>query len=220
MALRERGSALIVPRERLQGLLDAGGALADTREPYRALELRYYAEAAGLGHDLPAEGELFGRTLLGGELPVAAWNERTAYAVTHTLFYATDYGLARPAYLGEAKRRGVLELLRVLLQAALDAEHWDLTGELILCHQSLEPADHPLLHEAWRALAAAQEPDGMIRHPERLLAALEELPPGEPRDAYLFRRCHHMTLVTVMAGFLGIPGSESPTRLTTRQVVP
>ena len=205
VALRGRGSEAIVPRARLQGLLDAGGALADAREPYRALELRYFAEAAGLRHGLPAEADLFARTLLGGDLSDVATDARTAYAVTHTLFYATDYGLARPGYLTGHRRADVLQVLRLLLQAALGAEHWDLTGELVLCHRCLTRDEHPLLAQAWGALDTAQDPHGMICHPPRFLEALAGLPRGEPRDAYLFLRCHHMTLVAVMAGFLGLP---------------
>lgn len=207
LALRERGIEALVGRERFQQAVDAGGILPDPREPYRALELRYVLDLAGLRHGMPPAGELFARTVLGGDLDALSADEATAYAVTHTLFFATDYGLARPAYL-HARRDAVLALLRRLLQAALDAEHRDLVGELILCHRSLTRDHEPLVQEGWRALAASQDPDGMIRHPASLLRRLAELPAGEPRAEYLFLRCHHMTLVTVMAGFLGVPEDQ------------
>jgi hypothetical protein len=207
-ALADRGSERIVPRSRFEALVARGGVLADLTEPYRALELRYWLDLAGLRHDLPAADRLFARTILGGDLAVGPADEATAYVVTHTLFYATDYGLAAPAYLDAGRRARILALLRALLEQALDEEHWDLVGELLLCHRSLRPEGEALTDRAWEALARNQQEDGMIRHPDRRLTRLGELPPGEPRARYLFVRCHHMTLVAAMAGFLGIPDAQ------------
>lgn len=196
LALAPRDSQAIVPRARLQSLVDAGGVLADTREPYRALELRYVLDRAGLRHALPSAAELFRRTVLGGVLLPPALDPATAYAVTHTVFYATDYGLARPAYLEEARRRGILDVVRRSLRAMLDVSHWDLVGELVLAHACLARDPAPILVEAWSALAGVQDASGAV-------GPALPLPAPWTGDAFLGR--YHMTLVAAMAGFLGIP---------------
>lgn len=199
--LQSRNSEAIVPRWRLQKLLDTEKVLADTQEPYRILELKYFVKASELRCNFPSENEIFSHTLLGKHPHVIPTDESAIYAITHTLFYATDFGLAQPDYLFGSRHASILELVQILLRVVLDAKHWDLVGELIICHRCLDQTEVPLLTEAWDALSRIQNKDGMLSSTSEYVGYSLS---SDLQKQSAFRRFYHRTLVAVMAGFLGI----------------
>lgn len=209
LTLADRNIEAVVSREQFQWMIDSGNVLAVEREPYRALERRYFLELGGFEHRLPSEADLFHQTFLGRDFEIPAMMISDIYSITHTIFYLTDYGArTSPLLNGPSHKERILELLRVLLGMMIHARHWDLVGELILSYRCLERVEEPVLEVGWKVLRANQDSSGLIRHSPSMLPQLEELPAGEARDDYLFTRCHHMTLVAVMAGFLGVPDAH------------
>ncbi len=73
----------------------------------------------------------------------------------------------------------------------LDLERWDLLGELLVVDACLP---RPTLDEpAWRAFAAAQQPDGAM-------PAVRTMPEGDPDT--VFDMVYHPTLVAAFASVL------------------
>ena len=201
LALRERGIEKLVPAHLFAERIDAY-AVAVAAHPAKLLELRYLLKLGGFGHRLPPEDELLGETVLAHAGPPDELDDDRVYELTHVVFYVTDFGLQGPSALS-GEWHGTGERVLRLLEGMITRRHWDLVSELILSHRCLGGARHPSVQAAWQALHASQEASGRIRHPPELGGPVDELPPGEPRQRYLFARCYHQTLVAAMAAFLG-----------------
>ena len=57
-------------------------------------------------------------------------DDEAAYAITHTLFYLTDFG-GRGAALSHRQRERAVDLVEVLLLHYWRTGRWDLVGELL-----------------------------------------------------------------------------------------
>ncbi len=114
----------------------------------------------------------------------------TAYDITHTVFHLTDWG-ERPDGLPEPVAEYLATWLPVWIDDWLDLERWDLLGELLVVDACLP---RPTLDEpAWRAFAAAQQPDGAM-------PAVRTMPDGDPDT--VFDMVYHPTLVAAFASVL------------------
>jgi hypothetical protein len=102
------------------------------RLPHRELE---QAHLAGLGGDTAVTGDLLGRTALATGVDLLTGSRDDIYALTHAVFYATDFGretvrLPRPA-------DQILAELTSALAGALDDDDFDLAGELLVAWPAL-----------------------------------------------------------------------------------
>lgn len=144
------------------------------------------------------------RTRLGEDAMDGSWlsfrpepwllNDDAAYAVTHEIFYATDYG-GHPA--GVAGELGdYLRLwLPVWLRIYQRRRNFDLFAELLMCAGYLGFAD---IHEAGLpALLAEQMPDGAFPGPAGSAANL--ITSATPGARAHFLRNYHTTLVGILA---------------------
>jgi len=163
----------------------------------RALELRHVLDLGDMASDLPSTSELFGRW----------WSEHThnplavadgdAYALTHAVFYATDFGRT-PLPLATRDRRELGELALVLMGAALARCDADLGAELLHIARIAGSAREPGGAAGWTRLARMQRADGAVpgplweRETERRLS-------GERAAAYVFGTAYHTTIVTTLA---------------------
>ncbi|MFJ3789944.1 DUF6895 family protein [Kitasatospora sp. NPDC090091] len=111
----------------------------------------------------------------------------TAYDVTHTVFHLTDWG-ARPDGLPAPMRDYLRDWLPVWLDVWQEIGQWDLVGELLIVAACIGEtgAGAP----GWRALAAAQRPDGLVPRDADPVA-------GEPEQ--LLTDHGHTAVVTVVA---------------------
>ncbi|MCL2732886.1 MAG: hypothetical protein FWE15_23050 [Actinomycetia bacterium] len=172
--------------------------------PYQRLELRYYADKAGVPHTLEPYEELAAAGVL-ATLPAAVAERRPApgeapvsipeaYALTHSSFYLSDFGAAAPQ-LPPGAAESALPLVRRLLAHCVERKWWDLAAELVLTEACLgaEPLAAPWGAEAVACLARAQRPDGGIpgRSPRTAAAA------SDPA-AVRFEKGYHTTLVTAL----------------------
>ncbi len=132
------------------------------------------------------------RTGLGARPEPWALDLRTAYGVTHDVFHVTDWGRAP-----HRMPRLLADYLRLWLPAWTvnwaEERQWDLTGELLAVAACMPGAAYDPV--AWRALAAAQRPDGAV--PE----TGDGPPEGSPPEAE-FTGCYHSTLVAAFAATL------------------
>lgn len=178
----------------------AGGyAAVFERIPYRQLDLLHTLELCGVAHPLPDVADVLPFTLLCNEPNVVKLTDRDIYAVTHTLFYATDFGLREPDWPPGFDPAAAVELLEALLVLTLDQGNADLAGELLCCLLCLGVRDSVEARRAWAFLMATQEDDGRVNGPAGVVH------PGlaDGDDAYRhWATGYHTTIVAALAALL------------------
>ncbi|MEU6232626.1 hypothetical protein [Kitasatospora sp. NPDC047058] len=185
------------------------------RSPYQRLELRYYADKAGVPHTVEPYRDLVARNVLvtlpaeaaeravpDGEAPVTV---PEAYAVTHSAFYLTDFGRTGPG-LSAGARADAAELVRRLLEHCVRRDWWDLAAELLITQVclGLEPLRTPWGRAAVACLTRAQQGDGAI--PGR--SAGTGVTAADPAGAF-FAKAYHTTLVTALMTLLVSPAGAA-----------
>ncbi|MFF4582438.1 DUF6895 family protein [Streptomyces sp. NPDC001389] len=169
------------------------------KSPYQRLEIRHYADKAGVRHAVEPYAELIPHSPLvafraAGPGDGAPLTEPQAYAVTHAAFYLGDFGRTSPGLDGSALAHA-RDLVDRLLVHCVGHDRWDLAAELVLTRYVLgsEPLDTPPGAAAVECLVRAQRPDGAIPGRSAALAADPSAPAGE-----FFRTAYHTTLVTAL----------------------
>lgn len=162
--------------------------------PYwRRLDLIHATKSLGIGEfpENPDRGCWF----YGGPEP---WmmSDDVAYAITHDVFYLTDFGRC-PERLSEVSRQYIATWLPAWLALFRDQPNWDIYSELIMVASCLiQPFN---MSHFCAPLIAAQENDGLIPSPpgagQQLLDF--ESNPSEERKRFLSN--YHTCLVAAMA---------------------
>ncbi|MFG2332638.1 DUF6895 family protein [Streptomyces sp. NPDC048604] len=183
------------------GFLQPGG-----KTPYQRLEIRYYADRAGVAHGMEPYAELGPLSPL-AVLPAGARAARDdgaplsaaeAYAVTHAAFYLGDFGRTAPV-LGPGRLPGARDLVARMLDHCVERYWWDLVAELVLTQYILgvEPLRCRSGAAAVDCLLRAQEADGSVPGRSAALRAQDGDPPAE-----YFRKAYHTTLVTALMALI------------------
>jgi hypothetical protein len=198
--LAEAGRPVYELNDAVQSLLDTGcGDLTNLgRQPFATLELRYALDLGGFTSGLPDLRQLYSRTMLAHRADPLYVSDAEAYAITHILFYISDFGRRTPFAgdpAGLARLRG---LIGTLLGIYLARNDLDLSAELMLCAQLVGMGEHELVRHGWRRLADAQRDGGQIPGPLYRQDAQDRLS-GEKADAYTFGTCYHTTVVAALA---------------------
>jgi hypothetical protein len=115
-----------------------------------------------------------------------------AYAVTHEIFYITDFG-TEVGRLPDAIFSYVVTWLPAWLEIYARQENWDLYAEFVMVGACL----HQGQGNAVRHLAAQVQPEGYVSGPRGSAANL--LHPAETTERSRFLRNYHTTLVAMMA---------------------
>ncbi|MFD7313751.1 DUF6895 family protein [Streptomyces sp. NPDC059883] len=181
---------------------DAGAHAQPYKPVLNRIELRYFVDRGGFTAPacLPEARALHRESIAALDPDVLQLSESETYALTHVVFYATDFG-HRPLDLGGPEPTARLrETVRVLLGVHLARGSLDLLAEMLLCEAALGegPVMDPLPGEGWNALARAARPDGAVPgpvHRPEVLAALQ----GDKATAYLFGTCYHTTTAAALA---------------------
>ncbi|TVL89878.1 hypothetical protein CD790_25180 [Streptomyces sp. SAJ15] len=193
-------------RRIIQQAAAGGYAAAFERVPYRQLDLLHTLHLCGIEHRLPAMDDVLPFTVLCSHPNVLKLADRDIYAVTHTIFYVTDFGQREPAWprgyrLGEAVE--LLEALLVLAEARANA---DLVGELLCCLLCLGVTDSDAADQAWRFLESVQEDNGRVNGPKGIIHPRLQ---SEDDDFRHWAEGYHTTIVAALAGLL----ERSPRRV-------
>jgi hypothetical protein len=198
-----RVSNMFVPHVLLAVVLRACG-LADDRARWLALgemELRYLLDLGQIPHRLPSYTTLVRRGILSRPLNVAYVTDADAYAVTHTLFYLSDFGSKPISEISSSRREDVRWTVEHLLGMYAHSNNWDLVGELLLSCTCLGVGREAssLYSVCWGALSDAQWPSGVVPGPHYDATRAQGLE-GHEQQSYVFEQCYHTTLVAVLAG--------------------
>jgi hypothetical protein len=134
---------------------------ANERVPYRMLDTAWSRHLA-LG-DRELDHPAIPLSPLGAGVDLLEASTEDAYAYTHALIYATDFGrLPLPEHLDRHELLGVAEALVV---KALDEDDLDLLAELLMAPAILRMAWTPTLNFAWRVLDRVWNDFGFVPGP-------------------------------------------------------
>ncbi|CAM04074.1 DUF6895 family protein [Saccharopolyspora erythraea] len=184
----ERGYRHPGLEDTLRVLRTLRGCSAAETAPHRKLGIALAEQQLGLA--VAGVDDAVQATLLGGFPEPWTVDHHVAYAITHTVFYLTDWG-ARPDQV-PPEIADYLDLwLPVWTEECIERRHWDLLGELLATDACLpKPA---LDTESWQHLAVAQTTAGA-------LPAIGDVPTGDADE--VFELVYHPTLVAAFAATL------------------
>ncbi|MFF4605297.1 DUF6895 family protein [Streptomyces sp. NPDC001339] len=181
---------------------DAGGHTRPYKPVLTRIELRYFIDRGGFTAPvrLPDIGTLHQQSIPALRPDLLQLTESETYALTHALFYVTDFGHHRRLLGGCEEMAQLRESVRGLIGVHLARGNLDLLAELLLCEVALDDGcgSGPLAYAGWNALASAQRPDGAVPSPVHRPEVLHSLA-GDKAAAYLFGTCHHTTMAAALA---------------------
>lgn len=181
----------IEDNRRYQTLADSNRSFLRENAPHRVLENRYVLDRAGICHHLPPVGEIVDQSLLRQPIHLLHVTDSEVYALTHLLFYLTDFGttaVSRDVEVSEHLPWVVERLIGIYICR----QNLDLLGELLMLAGPVGLGESRLVAAGWDCLAASQHDNGMVPGPG--FATSEE-----PSDEDVFRHCHHTTMVACLA---------------------
>jgi hypothetical protein len=164
--------------------------------PYRLLDREFFLWKGGYLRDEPNFYQLYRETTLGQRCSPVYLDLESAYSITHTLFYLTDFGSRRLA-LPPRHMRFIRSLLDALLVHYSRVSNWDVLGELLMVVPVVGGCNTTVYDWASEAFASARRADGSV--PANREAATTLLDASEStRDDLSFRHCYHTTLVALL----------------------
>lgn len=169
------------------------------RIPYRQLDLLHTLELAGVAHGLPPVEAILPFTLFCADPSVLKLGDRDIYAITHTVFYATDFGLRVPRWPTGFDLCRAVQFLDALCLLCRQRGNADLVAELLCCLLCLGIRDSAEAEHAWAFLAEVQEPDGRVAGPEGIVHPGVE---GGDEEYRSWATAYHTTIVAALAGLL------------------
>lgn len=165
--------------------------------PYKVLDRKYFLWKSGWLKREPAWQYLCRHTRLARARKVHYFDDLSAYSVTHTIFYLTDFGHCALGVTDNEQSR-IRDLVECLLVHYWRTGHWDLVGELLISLECLGNVNSIIYAGGTNAFQSAWLDNGAIppvagkREPGPSTAS----PTGPPDDPQsLFRLYYHTTLV-------------------------
>lgn len=179
----------------LQATIDQGYITATERLPYSMVELSYMI------HRIDSRNTSFGfdlsycRTLFYKNPPVLFMQAADVYALTHAIFYLTDFGYKKINKLTQRKMLEIHWTIAILIGLYLRVRDWDLLGELLICCYCLNWFPYPFYENARNNLLNVQRSDGTIPHIDNGKSDKND---SEESNKDYFEQNYHSTLVTAM----------------------
>jgi hypothetical protein len=159
--------------------------------PYRILEREHALWRSGVLGREPAWKRLAAATVLLRTRSLLSLDDEGAYAITHTLFYLTDFG-HRAAPLSPTEMRRAVDFVEGLLLHYWRVGNWDLVGERLINANCCGACGSDIYAGAARAYEGAWRPDGAM--PARRTSEVQDAIAGDED----FGACYHPTLVAVL----------------------
>src|SRR5262249_36288980 len=198
-SLRHAGFDVASAAPMIQGVVDAGYALAVEGVPFRMRARRPGLDNAGIRHALPPMAKSLAQTMLAQRPPLHYLTSADVYCLTHTIFYLTNFGRDPVDAIESSGLEAYRRMVEQLLGLYVRLRNWDLPGELLVCTHCLKSPASEVQSAAMQALTAAQLDDGSVPAP-----GFD--PKGEDARragaSYAFEHNYHTTLVAALAAFL------------------
>lgn len=161
LCLTELGAPDEVLDRAARRALQASTAAANERVPYRQLDAAWTRHIAFGDHELRHPALLL--SPIGAGVDLIAATTADAYAYTHALPYATDFG--RVPLPSEVDRRRLIGIAEAIVLQALDDDDFDLLAEVLMAPPTLRRPWTPLLAFGWQVLDAAWQHFGFVPGP-------------------------------------------------------
>lgn len=163
--------------------------------PYRALDVAYFLRKAQL--KFPEEPETLAKSTFlfkaAGRLYV---DHDLAYAITHTIFYLTDFGFIRSRIIEDNILR-VSSVLLSLIVHHVRSGHFDILGELLACWCFCGLQKNRIVETALRFFLAQHVHGGAIAGRREVKTDLLNQQNVTTREQ-LFGTCYHTTIVSLL----------------------
>ena len=199
-------------RQRLQEKVDEGYALGCEQLPFVKLNLLHHLKTARFQWTEPSFAMVYSTSLLASHPNLYRINVLDAYAITHVLFFLTDFGRAETQCLSDADRSYLRDALPRLTEYYVRRRDWDLSGELLVCLKAAGLTDLPIYRDAWLLLLASQNEDGSFSGPDRPIRDNGEFETGSgvataayDHERNYFWRNYHTTLVALLSILVASP---------------
>jgi hypothetical protein len=148
--------------------------------PYRALDYAYFSRASGLdGGDSQAPEDRLAATFAGQVSCRYLVNSESAYALTHTVFYASSFGQSQvaPGHLVNAA-----PIVDSMIIDCCIRGHYDLLGELLIASCVLARCRPDIREQGLQIFLATLDASGSLL-------------PDDEASVRSFERCYHTTMV-------------------------
>jgi hypothetical protein len=191
-------------RQRLERLFEKRYVCQVERLPYRNMDLSLMLEKGGFAVAYQKPEDFFKDTLLAQHPDIYFLNENDVYAITHAIFYYTDFN-QRGSEFAPADLDYMNGALPYLLAFYVRKRNWDLVGELLICMflVSIHNREHAneLYKLGWSCLQEAQHKDGWVAGPLFSMEAYVKCEAKGKRE-YLFKKNYHTTIVALIASIV------------------
>ncbi|MFF3065117.1 DUF6895 family protein [Oerskovia sp. NPDC057915] len=169
------------------------------RVPYRHLDLLHTLDLAGIDCAAPGIEQVLPLTLVANDPNVWELSTGDVYAITHAVFYLSDFGRRDVAWPPSTDAATVVDLLHGCLALARARADADLVGELLMCLTCLRAPLTPFESDARAWLRSWQEPDGRLEGPPGVVP--QRLRDADP-DWGSWATAYHTTIVGVFDALL------------------
>jgi hypothetical protein len=180
----------------LERLQSVGLPMAQEVVPFRRLDVAYFLKRSGFAPAMALESH-FRDTFLALVRNEVFVDDDSAYSVTHSLLYLSNFGTEALGVIGESELGPVRRLVESLAVTYWRRGHWDLVGELLISLSICGLSSRSLFAWVFNAFASQQNSDGFFIGRQDsmplLLSALEHHD-GEK----IFSLCYHTTLVAAI----------------------
>ncbi len=200
------------PFDRLARLaLTSTASAANERVPYRLLDTQWARHLAFGDQELDHPSVQLSPIGVGVDLVAVTIED--AYAFTHALLYATDFGRVALPAAADADAGRLMRFADALAVKALDDDDLDLLSELLMAPATLRRPWTPTLTFSWMVLDRTWRDHGFVPGPGLPSAAEGE----SPREAVrrVIGTVYHTTFVAAMAAATALTTGHLPP-----QVVP
>jgi len=202
-------------RRRLESLLETTYVTVVEQLPFVKLQQVHSLSAAGLPLSGLSARSIWRRSLLAAHPSLYPLTTLDAYAITHVLFFLTDFARRRASCFTNDDDAYFRRALPRLLQYYLRRGNWDLSSELLVCLKAVGATDNDVYEDAWVSLLAAQNGDGSFSGPDEDGTGVvndhantsPQTTPSDPEDAErrYFYDNYHTTLVALLALLVALP---------------
>jgi len=175
--------------------LELGYSTVTERIPYRRMDLLHMLHVAGLDAEAGKKlDQTFDLTLAAARPNLLLMSQSDHYALSHAVFYLTDFGLRRGS--PRADLREVTETVLGALRLSLAKANTDLCAEFICCALALGARDAREVRAGWALLRARQHALGYVPGPDGIVLSATSDAEGTWKTSY------HTTVVAALAGLM------------------
>jgi len=171
------------------------------RIPYRQLDFLHFLYIADIEHKAPAFEDIFPFTLLAGVPNAIEIEGSDIYAITHTIFYITDFGLRTSTWSTSFDLGGAIELVTLLMSHFRICGNADIVAELIISSICLGVHNSHEIGQSCRFIQSIQNSDGRVPGPSGIVDEKSTELANDP-SYKLWKTSYHTTIVVALAALM------------------